>query len=62
MATTHPAGHTLGVLYTGWLEKKNPVNGHYKQRFVVLTSEAIHWFKRAETAGLDAFSNLHLLV
>ena len=54
MATTHPAGHTLGVLYTGWLEKKNPVNGHYKQRFVVLTSEAIHWFKRAETAGLNA--------
>jgi hypothetical protein len=39
-------GDSLGVLYTGWLDKKNPVSGYYKKRFVVLTSEAIHWFKR----------------
>ena len=34
----------IGVLYTGYLEKKNPVGGAFKKRFVVLTNEAIHWY------------------
>lgn len=44
---------SLGVLYTGYLEKKNPVTGSFKKRFVVLTQNSIHWFKRAE--GDDLF-------
>jgi hypothetical protein len=43
----------LGVLYTGYLEKKNPTTGSYKKRFVVLTHEAIHWFLRSD--GDDLF-------
>ena len=43
----------LGVLYTGYLDKRNPVSGAYKQRFVVLTNQAVHWFVRAE--GYDLF-------
>eukprot|EP01039_Chlorochromonas_danica_P008680 gene8680-9563_t len=46
-------GKYLGVLYTGYLDKRNPVTGSYKKRFVVLTHEALHWFKRAE--GYDLF-------
>lgn len=46
MSSLQAAQNNLGVLYTGWLNKKNPVNGSYKKRFVVLTSESIHWFKR----------------
>lgn len=44
---------SLGVLYTGYLDKKNPVYGSYKKRFVVLTQSSIHWFKREE--GCDLF-------
>jgi hypothetical protein len=43
----------LGVLYTGYLDKKNPVSGGYNQRFAVLTHESLHWFKRSE--GYDLF-------
>lgn len=43
----------LGVLYTAYLDKRNPINGRYKKRFVVLTHEAIHWFQRSE--GYDLF-------
>jgi len=43
----------LGVLYTGYLDKKNPVSGGYNPRFAVLTHESLHWFKRSE--GLDLF-------
>jgi hypothetical protein len=43
----------LGVLFTGYLDKRNPVTGSYKKRFVVLTHESLHWFKRAE--GYDLF-------
>ena len=43
----------LGVLYTAYLDKRNPITGAYKKRFVVLTHEAIHWFQRAE--GYDLF-------
>lgn len=43
----------MGVLYTGYLDKRNPVSGTYKQRFVVLTLESLHWFKRSE--GYDLF-------
>jgi len=46
-------GKSLGVLYTGYLDKKNPMTGSFKKRFVVLTQNAIHWFKRAE--GNDLF-------
>ena len=46
-------GKFLGVLYTGYLDKKNPVSGSYKKRFVVLTQNTIHWFKRQE--GNDLF-------
>jgi hypothetical protein len=34
----------LGVLFTGYLDKRNPSSGAFKQRFVVLTHEALHWF------------------
>lgn len=44
---------SLGVLYTGYLEKKNPVSGSFKKRFVVLTQSALHWFKRED--GKDLF-------
>lgn len=43
----------LGVLYTGYLDKRNPVTGGFKKRFGVLTHDAMHWFKRAE--GYDLF-------
>ena len=43
----------LGVLFTGYLDKRNPVSGSYKQRFVVLTTQAVHWFVRTE--GNDLF-------
>lgn len=46
-------GRSLGVLYTGYLDKRNPVTGAYKQRFVVLTMDSLHWFKRSE--GYDLF-------
>ncbi len=42
---------SLGVLYTGYLEKKS--NSYYKSgskmRFVVLTREAFHWFQVIST-------------
>lgn len=60
-ATGYLNGHTLGVLYTGWLDKKNPVNGYYKKRYVVLTSESIHWFKRqthGEKTGIFCLSEI----
>jgi hypothetical protein len=41
-----------GVSYTGYVEKRNPVYGNYKKRFMVLTLEAVHWFKREETDDL----------
>jgi hypothetical protein len=56
---SHGHGHRaedskhLGVLYTGYLEKRNPVTGSFKRRFAVLTHEAFHWFKREE--GYDLF-------
>ena len=48
----------LGVLYTGYLDKKSRgvgsyISSSYKKRFAVLTTEAIHWFKRNE--GYDLF-------
>jgi len=43
----------FGVLYTGYLDKRNPVTGSYKKRFVVLTHESLHWFRRNE--GYDLF-------
>ena len=43
---------TLGVLYTGYLDKKNPVTGSFKRRFVVLTQNALHWFKREDSDDL----------
>jgi len=46
-------GKNLGVLYTGYLDKKNPVTGSFKKRFVVLTQHALHWFVREE--GCDLF-------
>lgn len=46
-------GKSLGVLYTGYLEKRNPTSGTYKKRFVVLTQTSLHWFKRDE--GYDLF-------
>ena len=50
-----PEAKNLGVLYTGYLDKKQPtyVSTRYKRRFVVLTQNAVHWFNRAE--GCDLF-------
>lgn len=50
---TDESAPSVGVLYTGYLEKKNPVRGSYTKRFVVLTHEALHWFARTE--GDDLF-------
>lgn len=44
---------SLGVLYTGYLDKRNPVTGAFKKRFVVLTHDSLHWFLRAD--GYDLF-------
>lgn len=41
-----------GVSFTGYVEKRNPVFGTYKKRFMVLTLEAVHWFKREENDDL----------
>jgi hypothetical protein len=41
----------LGMLYTGLLEKRNPSNGSYNNRFVVLTHDFVHWFKRSNEGG-----------
>ena len=46
-------GKSLGVLYTGYVDKRNPATGGFHQRFVVLTLETVHWFKRSE--GYDLF-------
>jgi hypothetical protein len=48
-----PSTKALGVLYTSYVDKRNPVSGNYQQRFLVLTMEALHWFKRKE--GYDLF-------
>lgn len=40
------------MLYTGYLDKKNPVTGSFKRRFVVLTLDSLHWFKRSENYDL----------
>lgn len=55
MAVPHVRLHedkNLGVLYTSYLDKRNPVTGSYKKRFAVLTNDALHWFKRNEGADL----------
>jgi len=53
--TKSSEGKHFGVLFTGYLDKKQPTYTHtrYKRRFVVLTQEAVHWFKRDE--GYDLF-------
>lgn len=43
----------LGIVLTGYMEKKNPVTGSYAKRFLVLTHESFHWFKRDD--GYDLF-------
>ncbi len=45
---------TFGVLKTGTLQKMNPTRSFdtAKKRFVVLTHEGIHWFKREENYDL----------
>lgn len=44
---------TFGVLLTGYLEKTNPTNSFDKPktRFVVLTHEGLHWFRRESGYG-----------
>ena len=47
MKQTDEASKSLAVLYTGYVEKKNPLyGGGYRKRFVVLTGLSIHWFIR----------------
>ena len=41
------------ILYTGNLDKKNPVTNGFHNRFLVLTHDAVHWFKK--TDGSDLF-------
>ena len=41
------------ILYTGNLDKKNPVTNGFHSRFLVLTHDAVHWFKK--TDGSDLF-------
>jgi len=42
----------LGLVLTGFMEKKNPY-GRWNRRFLVLTQEGFHWFKRE--SGYDLF-------
>jgi hypothetical protein len=53
---------SLGVLYTGYLDKRNPVSGAYNQRFVVLTYESIHWFLRPENYDLFGEERGHIVL
>jgi hypothetical protein len=38
----------LVVLLSAYLDKQNPVFGGFRRRFVVLTHDALHWFKVSE--------------
>ena len=42
----------LDVLFTGYMEKQNPVRKSYSKRFLVLTGSAFYWFKRPENIDL----------
>ena len=53
MDKTTKVKNNLGVIFTSWVTKQNPYSKVYKRRFMVLTTEALHWFKRAE--GYDLF-------
>jgi len=45
-------GSSLGVLFTGFVHKKNPIHGALKKKFLVLTHVGVHWFKRQPGADL----------
>jgi hypothetical protein len=55
--SANEGGRKMGVLYTGYLEKKKVewISVSFKRRFVVLTNEALHWFKRPD--GYDLFGD-----
>ena len=42
----------LGVLFTGYMEKQNPIRKSYSKRFLVLTHEAFYWFRRPDNTDL----------
>lgn len=57
----------IGVVCTGYMEKKNPnaLGVSWQRRFLVLTHESLHWFKReagselfGEERGMEAISNI----
>ena len=48
----HGSGGALGVLFTGYMEKQNPIRKTYSKRFLVLTHEAFYWFKRPDHKDL----------
>jgi hypothetical protein len=47
-------------LYSGYLDKRNPINGSYNKRFVVLTHDAVHWFKRTDNHDLLGAERGHI--
>jgi hypothetical protein len=40
---SHP--FLLGILFSGNLYKKNPYGKAFRNRFVILTKDNVHWFK-----------------
>jgi hypothetical protein len=52
----------LVVLLSGYLEKQNPVFGGFRRRFVVLTHEAMHWFKVSEGCGVAEAAAADLII
>lgn len=56
-------GAPLGVLFTGYMEKKNPASlkgNHWEKRFLVLTYEAFYWFRRRENYELFGEERGHI--
>ena len=43
-----PEKYTDDMLLSAYLDKQNPVFGGFRRRFVVLTHDALHWFKVSE--------------
>lgn len=45
-----PNGNTLNlmkssIIFAGLVEKKNPTSGKYRSKYLILTSQSLHWFE-----------------
>ena len=64
-ASNDEASHgaaSLGVLFTGYMHKKNPGSwrGNWQKRFLVLTYESFYWFKREDNYELFGEERGHI--